>query len=180
MATPPPIGELLDDPVYRAYVTRIPDASANLSLAVGEPWQVWVRKADDRWMTGKFATYPGAWNTLVRAHRSGKATDIALVSRRVFFAPPGTWEEYKVKVVNPRTKEKRIEIRERWVNTFGWDPFFEWCGRCRRPTVFRNLHWTHHALRQQPCLTDDEPYRCVFCGIRRAAQPDIDVMTRIE
>lgn len=188
MATPPTIRELLDDPVYRAYIRTPPNTyvihsgttHTNPALTVGQPWQVWVNEGDDRWRTGKFDTYPRAFNTVVRAHKSGRFDDIALVSRRVFFGPPGEWQEYKVRVRNPRDKTTRIEIRERWVYTFHWDPVFDWCGRCRRPTSFRHLHWTHHALRKQPCLTDDDPYRCMFCGIRRVALPDIDVMTRID
>lgn len=177
---PPTMHELLDDPVYRAYVKRVPATTTTAvgitkphpALTIGDPWQVWVRTTAGVWKTGRFHTYREAWSMTVKAYRSPSAQDVALVSRRVFFGPPGHWKSYKAR--NPRTD--KIELYERWVFDFHWDFQFEWCPRCRRPTQFRKLHRTHHALKRQPALTTDDPFRCVFCGIRRAACPDVDTL----
>lgn len=179
MATPPTIRDLMDDPVYRSYMRTPPVTIGNPSLTFGQPWQIWVQTRDDRWKTGRFSTYPQAFNMMARAVKAPNASDVALVSRRVFFPPPGVWEQYKVKV-RRRDGSVVIETRERWVQTFIFDDIrFEWCPRCRRPTEFRWLHWTHHALRQQPCLTEDDPHRCMYCGIRRVAVPDINALVRM-
>lgn len=176
MATPPTMHELLDDEIYRAYVKRSPRTTVTVlgetkphpGLTIGDPWQVWARTAEGKWRTGKFPTYRDAWQTTIKAYRNPDVADVALVSRRVFFGPPGHWEKYKVR--NPRTNV--IEWRERWVVDYHWDAGLEWCPRCRRPSAFRNLHATHHALKRQPTLTEDDAFRCVFCGIRRVAFPD--------
>jgi hypothetical protein len=70
--------------------------------------------------------------------RSGKYRDVALVSRRMLFEPP-------------------VSVR----HTIEYP--FEWCPRCRRPTMYRALQ-RHHAV---VVLTLQDPYRCYFCGIRR-------------
>ena len=166
LITPPTIRDLLDDPTYRTYMKQVP--GPHPALTHGDPWQVWARTDEGKWRTGKFPTYRDAWAVLVKAVRTPSIADAALVSRRVFFGPPGHWQEYKAR--NPRTNV--LEVYERWVVDFHWDVGLEWCPRCRRPTTFRRLHHTHHALKRQPTLTYDDPYRCVYCGIRRAALPD--------
>lgn len=181
--SPPTIFDLLDDPVYRAYMKRVP--TAHFSLSYGQPWQVWARTEDGRWLTRKFDTYAAAWNVLVKYYRRrGEIGDIALVSRRLFYGPPGEWRKVKVKRANKTPVGQpltfRYDIEERWYPTFAWDAGLEWCGRCRRPTTFRKLWPDHHALRRQPCLsTDDDPVRCTYCGVRRTATPDISTMEEI-
>jgi hypothetical protein len=44
---------------------------------------------------------------------------------------------------------------------------YPWCPRCRRPTYYGAFTEKHHALRLQPALTTDEPFRCYYCGIRK-------------
>lgn len=170
--TPPTMHELLDDPIYRAYVKRVPQTTVKgrplPALTTGNPWQIWARTNDGKWKTGQFATYRDAWLIVVKGIRNVNVADVALVSRRVFFGPPGHWEKYHAR--NPRTGVS--EVYERWVIDYHWDTGLEWCPRCRRPSMFRRLNPSHHALRRQPTLTDDDPFRCVFCGIRRAAFPD--------
>ena len=38
----------------------------------------------------------------------------------------------------------------------------------------------HHALRRLPAVTDDDNFRCLICGIRWIAQPDISNMVKME
>jgi hypothetical protein len=174
---PPTIFELLSDPIYRAYVKRVP--SAHPLLEHGDPWQVWARFTDGKWRTGLFSTYADAWRVLVKYYRRDQITpveDIALVSRRVFYGPPGEWRKVRVRVPAKGNQPATTRIEERWYSTYHWDAGLEWCGRCRRPTVYRKLHPSHHALKRQPCLAEDEPLRCMYCGMRRAGAPSLDMM----
>lgn len=172
---PPTIFELLGDPVYRAYAKRNPPAHP-LLLSGGNPWQVWARTTEGRWRTGLFPTYADAWRVVVKHYKQHTAEDIVLVSRRVFYGPPGEWRKVRVRVPARGNQPPTTRIEERWYPTYHWDAGLDWCGRCRRPTVYRKLHHTHHALKRQPCLTDDEPERCMYCGMRRAGAPSLDMM----
>jgi len=140
---PPTLKELLADPVFRLYYTRVPRLPETLSW--GEPWQVWAVTHDGRWGQRKFETYAEAWAKVVEFYKQpDKFRDVCIVSRRMMFAPP-----------------KRAH----------WRSPYAWCSRCRRPSEFRQRSPEHHALRSQPVLTDDLPRRCYYCGIRKAAMP---------
>lgn len=172
--TPPTVFDLLDDPAYRAYVRAIPEP--HFALTYGCPWKIWLRTDDDRWKTGEFGTYVQAFNTMVRAAKRDDTADVILVSKRLFYAPPGVWTPYKAKIPARGNTPARIEIRERYEHTFHWDAGLSWCGRCRRPTVFKKLYPDHHAIRSFPVVSPDPVPRCMFCGISEAMNPDLDAM----
>lgn len=139
----PTMYELLDDPVYRAYVKTIPRLSPN--LVHGFPWQVWALTNAGTWKGGKFATYATAWGVVVKVIRNRSVEDVALISRRQFFGPPPN---------------------------FTWGPSDAWCPRCRRPSRFRlATQATHHALRGLPAIATEDRRSCVYCGIRWIAIP---------
>jgi hypothetical protein len=127
--------ELLDDTAYRAYIRVVPWLPE--CMRSGNPWAVYVAR-DSRWKGGLFATYADAWGVVVRAVRNPAVDDVAIVSRRKLFAPDQS-------------------IR----HVIDWS--FEWCGRCRRPSMFE-VFGRHHALRGP---VDGSQPRCVYCGIRR-------------
>lgn len=176
LANPPRIRELMDDEVFRTYMKTMPPTTITYAreehpipgFAMPGAWAIWVRTTEGRWRTAKFNTYPEVWAVFRKYLPYPDVEDIAIVSRRVFLPPPGEW--YKVKVRNTTTNTVRVE--ERWRPTFAWDDaYYGWCARCRRPSTFRPLTSAHHALRGRPCITDDDPDRCVYCGIRRVAMP---------
>ena len=183
--TPPTIRDLLDDTIYRAYVRQVPARTVTYA-GVTRPhpaftfpgaWGVWARTEAGRWRTGTFDAYPDAWRTTVKAYRNPDIADVALVSRRVFYGPPGEWYKVRVKVPPRQGQPATTRIEERWRVTFHWDSGLEWCARCRRPSAFRNLTPDHHALRHAIAISEDNGGgRCVFCGIRSAALPDIDTL----
>lgn len=142
---PPTLKELLDDPLYRLYILRVPKLPEN--IAWGEPWMVWAVTHDGRWGKRLFASYQEAWAKTVELHKQPeKFRDVALVSRRMLFPPP---------------------------SRFVWKGrLYAWCSRCRRPSEFRLRAPDHHALRGQPTLTDDNSQRCYYCGIRKIAMPE--------
>ena len=181
MVTTPTLRELMDDPVYRAYMKRVPPAWAIHGLTYGDPWQVWLKTARGTWKTGRFPSYRDVWPKVVAGLRSDDTTDVALVSRRVFFAPPGEYYTVKVKRTPTAANPKPFRIETRWRPVFHWDAGLEWCGRCRRPSWFARLPAKHHAIRTHPTVAlEGDPARCVYCGIRREAQPGILHMERIE
>ncbi|QNJ59560.1 hypothetical protein PP997_gp60 [Gordonia phage BigChungus] len=46
-------------------------------------------------------------------------------------------------------------------------PAEDWCGRCRRPSIFKRYGTRHPALRDAPVIVADQR-RCYFCGISYA------------
>jgi hypothetical protein len=177
----PTIRDLMDDPAFRSYMKRNPPQ--HHANATGEPWQLWLRTPEGRWKTKTYAEYREVWPVFVRAFRDPEmAADVTITSRRIMYAPPG--ENYRVKVRKKRRptpddkSTTQVVAETRWRQTFFWDIGLEWCGRCRRPVHWQPLHAGHHAIKRQPAMTPDENLRCIICGIRWCAMPDIDQMER--
>lgn len=175
----PTMRALLDDPLYRPYAKRVPrEHPANKT---GDPWQLWVDAGSGRWLTRTYTDYREVWPTFIAKVRDHTA-DPTIVSRRVFYAPPGEW--YRVKVRLPQATLKHPEgyrVEWRWRQKFFWPEIdLHWCGRCRRPSYWMPLFDSHHALRRMPAVTTEDNHRCIICGIRWIAQPDISQMTRME
>lgn len=173
----PTIRSLMEDDQFRAYMKRPPRLPRN--LRTGNPYQIWVNR-NGAWGTAFKPTYEEAWRVFVHHYKAGKQDhrDVTLVSRRVFFAPPGEW--YRVKIRDARaTGGWKLEWR--WRQTFFWEGHeFAWCGRCRRPTYWQPLSENHHALRKSPAVAEEDNYRCHICGIRYIATPSIEQMVKME
>lgn len=173
--------ELMNDPVYRAYVKRVPINAQphNTSPA----YRLWVHTAAGSWLT-KQGTYQDLWPVFVRFYRENNA-EPTITSLRTFYAPPGEWRKVRVRLDKPRLNAATGEltthrVEERWRQTFHWDDYrAEWCGRCRRPVQFIPLFETHHALKRWPVVSDEDNIRCPICGIRRSAQPPISHMVKL-
>lgn len=173
----PRMAALLEDTQYKGYLKRVPPA--HQANNTGEPWQLWVETPDHKWLTRTYGSYADIWPVFVRQHRAGN--DVTITSRRIFYAPPGEW--YRVKVrkdrIVPGQPTHRIETR--WRQTFFWEGAdLHWCGRCRRPVYWMPLFSNHHALRRLPAVSDEDNMRCIICGIRWIATPDISQMTKLE
>ena len=152
---PPTLSELLSEPDYKKYLKKIPEAVPS----TGSPWQVWAHKNSGKWGSRLCESYPDAYRCTLQLYRSAEYRDICITSRSRIFPEPGEW------VVKGSGRDTyRVFIP---LFTF-WGPQFEWCGRCRRPTRFRYCPEGHRALRDAPILTQDEPYRCYYCGARRS------------
>lgn len=173
--TPPRMRVLLDDPVFRAYMKKVPpDHPANMT---GEPWQLWVRTAEGRWLTRKFETYRDAWPRFVSSMKAH--SDVSLTSRRVFYAPPGEFYRVKVRLAKPTASGVTHRTETRWRQLFRWEVGLDWCGRCRRPVYWQPLSRSHHSLRSAPAMTTEDNIRCMFCGIRWIATPSVDTMVKL-
>jgi hypothetical protein len=174
---------LMEDPLFRAYMKRVPPAHNANREGSGNPWQLWVQTADHRWLTKCYPSYRAVWPIFVKRLRS--TDDPTVTSRRVFYAPPGEWYDQKVRKPrrptpdNPKTSQ--IVVERRWRQTFHWDGYdLHWCGRCRRPSYWMPLFSNHHALRRQPVIAEDANMRCIICGVRWITQPSIEQMEKME
>lgn len=143
MDKPPTIHELMDNPLYVSYLRKIPRIPAN--IAHGNPWMLVSRIVTDDgrngWTIKYFETYRDMWPVFVSRFKNPRYLDLSLVSRRKFFTPP----QHLV-----------------------WDPSYDWCPRCRRPSTFIEKP-KHHALKGIDYRTTEEPFVCYYCGIRWAA-----------
>lgn len=183
--TIPTMRTLMEDPQFRAYMKTVPHLPRN--LRTGNPWQLWVRQHGGIWGTAFRPTYADAWRVFVHHYKASKEDhrDVSLVSRRVFFAPPGEWYRVKMKANRRPTPDNSAtwqwKLEWRWRQTFFWEEReLAWCGRCRRPTYWQPLNEAHHALRKAPALAQEDNFRCNICGIRYIANPHIDQMEKIE
>lgn len=169
--------ELMDDPIYRAYLKRLPPRDDAFNQA--DQWRLWVRvTGTDKWLTQQYATYRDAWPVFVKQFRAGN--DPTIVSRRTFYAPPGEFYKVRVKRATPTPSGETHKIEQRWRQLFNWSPLDgEWCGRCRRPVKFQPLFETHHALSRFPVVADEDNMRCPICGIRKSAFDPIEKMVRM-
>jgi hypothetical protein len=173
----PSMRSLMEDPVFRAYMKRPPHLPRN--LRTGNPYQIWVNRSGN-WGTALRPTYPDAWKVFVHHFKAGKedGRDVTLVSRRVFFAPPGEW--YRVKIRDARATGG-WKVQWRWRQMFFWDELdLHWCGRCRRPVFWAPLYDGHHALRKSPAIAEEDNVRCNICGIRYVAMPSVEQMVKME
>lgn len=179
----PRMRTLMEDPLFRAYMKKVPPR--HQANATGEPWQIWVDRGEGRWGTRTYPTYADVWGAFLTHYRATDRRDVTITSRRLFYAPPGEW--YKVKVRHARRptpddpSKTKIVIETRWRQLFFWaETDLHWCGRCRRPVYWMPLFENHHALRRFPAVTEEDNYRCIICGIRWIANPDISQMVKME
>jgi hypothetical protein len=156
MVNPPTLRTLIEDPMFRTYMKKVP--SLPRGLRHGNPWAVWVLLKSGKWRGGKFHTYQESWPVVVKALRSSTVEDVSLVSLRWPFNPP---EQYLR--AHPGFKTSNTYVID---NVGG----FDWCYRCRRPTEFL-FCMRHHALRKAAAITNEDPYRCFYCGVRRGYAP---------
>ena len=169
------VQNLMKDPVYRSYMKRVPTLPAH---SAGKPWKLWVHTPEDRWLTKDFGSYREVWPVFIARMKAGH--DVTIVSKRLFFAPPGEYYSVRVKLRQPTPSGTTHRVEERWRQTFEWpDIRLQWCGRCRRPVRWARLRENHHALRTFPVVTEEDNMRCTICGIRRLVQPPVDQMVRI-
>lgn len=179
--TPPSMASLMDDPKFRAYMKTVPPV--HHAHSIGDPWQLWVRTPDNRWLHKLYDSYRAVWPVFVKRLRGGD--DPTIVSRRVFYAPPGEWYTQRVRRARRATPDNpatsHVVSEQRWRQTFFWDGAdLHWCGRCRRPSYWMPLFENHHALRRMPAVSTEDNYRCIMCGIRWMATPIIENMIRME
>jgi len=142
---PPTIHDLLAIPRFAAMMDRTPRMPENLNW--GTPWRLWVLRDDGTWGMKEYEEYQRVWAVAQKAIAdTSRYQDVCIVSKRRLIRP---------------SDSLRDAVRRAGYNGV-------WCPRCRRPSYFGSFTARHHALKLQPTLTQDEPYRCYYCGIRKA------------
>lgn len=147
----PTMRDLMSDEIYAAYMSKrfkLPPAAYH-----GNPWRILAQRVtdDDKtiWAVRDEPTYVNAHHRLTKLLEQSKWTEVVLISRIKFFAPPRGFE---------------------------WDPKLDWCGRCRRPTMFKVMWKRHPALRDAPVVQYGEDlHRCMFCGVRQGFGPTFEM-----
>lgn len=153
VVVPPTLAQLLDDPVYAAYARRNPRMPAGVRSDA--PWQLIARRASGAqgrlWALRMMPTYADAYRRARSMIGDPAWEDVSICSRGVMFKPP---------------------------LDFVWNLRFDWCARCRRPSLFRklNLHpvisaQVSDSLRRAIIISEEMPRRCYYCGIRKEAMP---------
>jgi hypothetical protein len=140
--------ELLEDKVFKAWFNRIPKTQPPPSLhrPPKPAWVVYVqRERDGGWARARFHKYTEAHRYVSKHYK--KVWDLALGCHRRDYGPP--------LIVVSQNGHKRNAL---WR---GVPEGHQWCGYCRRPTVFRFFSF-HHSLGS---VADYEP-RCSICGVR--------------
>ena len=146
LLVPPTMDELFESPIYRKFIQK--NVRLPVNVQHGNPWMLMVRRTPEyagaTWGRRLMPTYKEAYFMMRDFLNDPTVQDVSIISRRVLYGPPPGFEWQSRK--------------------------FPWCGRCRRPTQFHYM-LKHPALNGAPVLTYDNPFRCVYCGMRESAMP---------
>ena len=80
------------------------------------------------------------------------------------------WEKAQALLDDPRIRDVSLFVRNRITPVPAvlaselCAPAEDWCGRCRRPSIFRRYPRFHPALRDAPVIVENVR-RCYFCGL---------------
>lgn len=160
------MSELMQDPVYAAYLDSTPDQPAHSKddqVMPSPPWVVYVqREPDGKWGKKEFWRYKPALKFMKFALSRG-VHDAALNNRRLGFDPPYRFARIRGKYVVGSDGIRRQAKKRVW-----WKPRTEllmdqpehhWCRYCRRPTIFK--HYSKHRVIG---ACDPNVPRCNICG----------------
>jgi hypothetical protein len=135
---PPTLHSLLDDPAYEAYFRR--SVKLPPSPSTSPPWQMMAHTTEGKWKKGFFDNFTDARARALAMMEDPAIRDICIISRRKLFKTPS-------------------------LATTLMSPGDEWCGRCRRPTHYRQYGSKHPALGHAPVIVGGAT-RCYFCGMQ--------------
>lgn len=136
--TPPSLRYLLKDPAYRRYFARPPKPHKSVSP---DPWAIIAVSEELRYGKKCFPTFSDAFQyarDLMK--RRDDIMDVSIFAKNVISPTPQTLASALM------------------------SPTEDWCGRCRRPSLFRVYADYHPALRDAPVIVPDLR-RCFYCGI---------------
>jgi hypothetical protein len=138
LISPPTIRELLSDPVMKKVILKTPRLPRG--CVTTQPFRVVGIRTDDKWAMKNCDDYAAAFAVVkTMLKQPDKYTDAVITCRPTSFGPPPG-------LVMP--------------------PRMEWCGHCRRPSVFRRLSPSHPVLKRWSVVSDDDVRRCYYCAAR--------------
>lgn len=133
--SPTPLRSLLQDEAYKAYFRHMAPPFASSTPQFG----IIVVTKEGKYGKTSRDTFKLAWGKAWSLLENPKVADVSIYTRnRIHPAPPIAAELCK--------------------------PAEDWCGRCRRPSIFRVYGTSHPALRDAPVIVEGQR-RCYFCGI---------------
>lgn len=135
MLTPTPLRSLLTDELYREYFRRPPKPFAHST----SQFAVVAITTEGKYGKVLRPTFKEAWLKTRSLLDDDRFQDACIFIRNRITPPPALSEILCT-------------------------PAEDWCGRCRRPSIFRVYHTTHPALRDAPVIVEDQR-RCYFCGL---------------
>lgn len=154
------IRELLADPQYKAYFTKVPKLPDHYTPEA-LPWRLLVRKeGEQQWRSKRFGTYQEAFQGF--KVMLPKIQDAAINCPALNFMPP---------VRTVRVKGKLDAKGNQVIRSLVWKPRLEadmlpheWCGYCRRPTIFGAKAMSPRMLNGYRLPATDVKLRCLTCG----------------
>jgi len=150
------IQELLRDPQYRSYFSKVPKLPEHYTPA-NKPWKLIVMKRGEQmWRSKRLGTYQEAFAGLKKLLPI--IDNAAINCPPLGFMPPTRTVKLKGKV----DKNGKPVIKTlMWHPAIGADmETHNWCAHCRRPSIFRVATYTNknQAAPVEPAL------RCIICG----------------
>lgn len=157
------IRELLSDPEYKKYFITVPQLPGHYTPDV-LPWRLILQlKGDTHWKSKRFGTYQEAFRGFKTV--LPKIQDAAINCPGLNFVPPMRTVRVKNKFIVVKGVQKPL------VKTIVWKPRLEadhephqWCGFCRRPTIFVNKGMGARMLNGFRLPPTQVAYRCGLCG----------------
>ncbi|QGJ96837.1 hypothetical protein PBI_CLEO_50 [Gordonia phage Cleo] len=138
MTYPQTLQELIRIPEYRAYF-RIPPKVHPSSTST--PWAVVGIAKDGRYGKVHREDFKSAFVTAKKLFQREEIRDICIFPKNTISPVP----DIALTLV---------------------EPGFDWCGRCRRPSLFQRYSALHPAMKDAPVIEENQ-VRCYFCGIRQ-------------
>jgi hypothetical protein len=154
------IKELLRDPQYREYFTKVPKLPDHYTPDM-EPWRLLVQlNGDPKWKSKRFGTYKEAFQGFKKL--LPKLNNAAINCPGLGFMPP---------IRNVRLKGKLDQKGQPIPRTIVWRPKLEmdmaahhWCAHCRRPTIFVDKGMGAKMLNGLRMPATRVAFRCSICG----------------
>lgn len=135
MMTPTTLSDLLSNEDYRTYFKRSPRPFASSTPQYG----VVAISHDGRYGKVLRPTFREAWDKAKLLFADDRIRDVSIFTRNRIVPPP----IFAADIMRPAE---------------------DWCGRCRRPSLFRIYAKSHPALRDLPIVVAGVR-RCYYCGI---------------
>lgn len=152
---PTTLEELLGDRSFRLYFRDVYEPA--LRVEGSQPWMVMAEKHSGKFARGLRPTFREACELYDKILEDEQYRDASVISRGIVYPFPT-----ESKIVTRAGKLETVHVP-----LYDWSGSeHSWCGRCRRPTVYRMYADGHPALRGWATVVVPNVKRCHFCGLQ--------------
>lgn len=158
------IRELLRDPQYREYFTKVPQLPSHYKPE-NLPWRLLVqKKGETKWRGKRYGTYQDAFKGFKKM--LPVIDNAAINCPSLSFIPP-------IRNVRLKGKYKIVQggHKKQIIKTLVWKPqitadmeHHDWCPHCRRPSIFRYASNKAKMYNGFVVPPDEPALRCMICG----------------